>query len=93
MAFKLEFPDQFLQVSSVGSVGTGIIEGMISRFAGRADILSIQNATRQPNPTVVAESMIVTLQGQQAGLTEGTVVMIQDTFTAENTGLREDKCL
>lgn len=46
MAFKLEFPDQFLQVSSVGSVGTGIIEGMISRFAGRADILSIQNATR-----------------------------------------------
>ena len=93
MSFKFEFPDQFLQVSGVRSVGTGKVEGEISRSAGRADTLSFQNSTRQPPTTVAANSLIVLLQRQQAGLTKRTEITIQDPFSAENAGLREDQCL
>ena len=76
MSFKFEFPDQFLQVFGVRSVGTGKIEEEISRSADRADTLSLQNNTRQPPTTVAENSLILLLQGQQAGLTKRTEITI-----------------
>ena len=76
MSFKFEFPDQFLQIFGVRSVGTGKMEEEISRSADRADTLSLQNNTRQPPTTVAENSLILLLQGQQAGLTKRTEITI-----------------